>query len=135
LDGSLLKYFFVFLHGKQWHKGPWYNHNVWYSQNKLQFRQLSTQTISQEISKIKERIKSYEADLQAAKQKDDKEEVKLLREYIRTKKNILLSKENILISEKNLLIKLQEKENLPIANNKGKIFSSILLLFNHHHLF
>jgi hypothetical protein len=114
--------FLCILRGKQWHKGPWHNHNVWYSQNKLQFRQLSTQTISQEISEIKEKIKSYEADLQAAKQKGDKEEVKLLREDIRT--------------EKNLLIKLQEKENLLIAkdsNNKGKIFSSILFFFNHHY--
>jgi hypothetical protein len=72
LDDSSLKYFFVFLRGKQWHKGPWHNHNVWYSQNKLQFRQLSTQTISQEISEIKEKIKSYEADVQVAKQKGDK---------------------------------------------------------------
>jgi hypothetical protein len=73
-----------------------------------------------------------------------------LREDIRTKENLLLSKENLLISEKNLLIKLQEKENLLISeknllielqkeknlliakdsNNKGNIFSSILLFFN-----
>jgi hypothetical protein len=63
---------------------------------------VTVETVSQDISEIKEKIKSYEADLQIAKQKGDKEEVKLLREDIRT--------------EKNLLIKLQEKENLLIAN-------------------
>jgi membrane-bound lytic murein transglycosylase MltF len=62
----------------------------------------AVETISQEILNIKEKIKSYEADLQTAKQMGDKQEVKLLREDIRT--------------EKNLLIELQKKENLLIAN-------------------
>jgi hypothetical protein len=85
---------------------------------------VTVETISQEISEIKEKIKSYEADLQTAKQKGDKEEVKLLREGIRTKENLLLSKENILISENNLLIKLQdqEEENLFISNAKTQGF-------------
>jgi hypothetical protein len=74
----------------------------------------------------KKKIKSYEADLETAKQKGDKEEVKLLREDIRTKENLLISennlliklqeKENLLISEKNLLIELQKEKNLLIAN-------------------
>jgi len=101
---------------------------------------VTVETVSQDISEIKEKIKSYEADLQIAKEKGDKQEVKLLREDIRTEKNLLLSKENLLlskenllISEKNLLIELQKEKNLLIAkdsNNKGKIFSSILLFFN-----
>jgi hypothetical protein len=94
--------FYIFLkHDKQC-----YNHYVRYSQNKLQFRQLSTHTISQEILYIKEKIKSYEADLQIAKQKGDKQEVKLLM---------------------NLLIKLQEKENLLIANANSQGYNLSLL--------
>jgi hypothetical protein len=76
----------------------------------------AVETISQEILNIKEKIKSYEADLQTAKQMGDKQEVKLLREDIRTKENLLLSKESILISEKNLLVELQKEKNLLIAN-------------------
>jgi ferritin-like metal-binding protein YciE len=72
----------------------------------------AVETISQEILNIKEKIKSYEADLQTAKQMGDKQEVKLLREDIRT--------------EKNLLIELQKKENLLIANanSQGLFFKT-----------
>jgi hypothetical protein len=74
---------------------------------------VTVETISQEILNIKEKIESYEADLQIAKQKGDKQEVKLLREDIRTKEN--------------LLIKLQEKENLLIANANSQGYSLSLL--------
>jgi uncharacterized membrane protein (DUF106 family) len=59
---------------------------------------LNLETVSQEISQLKEKIKLYEDDLQAAKKSGDKEEVKGLM---------------------NLLIELHKEKNLLIAN-KGK---------------
>jgi succinate dehydrogenase/fumarate reductase-like Fe-S protein len=66
---------------------------------------VTVETISQEISEIKEKIKSYEADLQTAKQKGDKKEVNLLM---------------------NLLIELQKEKNLLIANanSQGLFFKT-----------
>jgi len=74
--------------------------------NNFQFStSLNLETASQEISQLKEKIKLYEDDLQAAKKAGDKEEVKGLKEEV---KGLM-----------NLLIELQKKENLLIAN-KGK---------------
>jgi succinate dehydrogenase/fumarate reductase-like Fe-S protein len=66
---------------------------------------VTVETISQEILIIKEKIESYEADLQTAKQKGDKEEVKLLM---------------------NLLIELQKEKNLLIsnANSQGYLYQT-----------
>jgi len=82
---------------------------------------LNLETVYQEISQLKENVKSYEADLQAAKKADDKEGVKVLT-------NLLISKENLLISKENLLIELQKEKNLLIAN-KGKNHVVLWLLF------
>jgi ferritin-like metal-binding protein YciE len=67
----------------------------------IEKRVLPPPTVFQEISQLKEKINLYEVDLQAAKKAGDKEEVKVLREDIKT--------------EKNLLIELQKKENLLIS--------------------
>jgi uncharacterized membrane protein (DUF106 family) len=66
---------------------------------------LNLETVSQEISQLKEKIKLYEDDLQAAKKTGDKEEVKGLTEEVK--------------SSINLFVELQKKKNLLIAN-KGK---------------
>jgi hypothetical protein len=70
---------------------------------------LNLETVSQEISQLKEKIKLYEDDLQAAKKSGDKEEVKGLT--------------NLLISKQNLLIELQKEKNFLIANKGKKIIS------------
>jgi uncharacterized membrane protein (DUF106 family) len=62
-------------------------------------------TISDELTELKEKIKIYEDDLQAAKKAGDKEEVKQLREEVKQLRD--------------LLIELQKKENnLLIAKDK-----------------
>jgi uncharacterized protein YdeI (YjbR/CyaY-like superfamily) len=73
----------------------------------IEKRVLPLQTVSQEISQLKEKIKLYEADLEAAKKAGDKEDIK--------------SKENLLISKENLLTELQKEKNLLIAINGVKI--------------
>jgi uncharacterized membrane protein (DUF106 family) len=72
----------------------------------IEKRVLPPQTVSQEISQLKEKINLYEADLQAAKKAGDKEEVKQLREEVKQLRD--------------LLIELQKKENNLLIANSGK---------------